>query len=50
MDPNVTIKTQGLENSFQELSQTMLQVLNAQKYTNFNMQKQLQHAHDTQSA
>ena len=28
----------------------MLQVLNAQQHTIFNMQKQLQYAHDTQSA
>ena len=28
----------------------MLQVLNAQQHTNFKMQKQLQHTHDTQSA
>ena len=49
VDQNMTIKSQYLENSFQVLSQTMLQVLNAQ-HTNFNMQKQLQHVHDTESA
>ena len=49
MHPNVTINNQGFENSFQGLTQTMFQVLNAQQHTNFNMQKQLQHAYDTQS-
>ena len=36
--------------SFQGLCQTMFQVLNVQQHSNFNIQKQLQHVHDTQSA
>ena len=50
IDPNMTINIQGLETSFHGLGHIMLQVLNAHQHTNFNMQKQLQHAHDTHSA
>ena len=46
----MTINTQGLENPFQGLGQSMLQVLNSQQHTNFNMQKQLQHTNDAQGA